>query len=99
MLMISCKKAAELICESLDRRLSLYEAAQLRLHVLLCGGCRAFRAQNKALLQLFEERFRHLPEDRLDERLDALPPEMCARLKEKLREAAREDADREGQAR
>lgn len=39
--MLSCKEATELISQGMDRRLSLAERMGLRLHLLICRGCRA----------------------------------------------------------
>ncbi|RLJ62093.1 zf-HC2 domain-containing protein [Sulfurisoma sediminicola] len=39
--MLSCKDATELISQGMDRRLSLVERFGLRLHLLICRGCRA----------------------------------------------------------
>lgn len=39
--MLSCKEATELISQGMDRRLSLAERFGLRLHLLICRGCRA----------------------------------------------------------
>lgn len=91
MLMISCKKAAELTCESLDRPLTLWEAIQLRFHLFMCAACKAFAAQNEALLRLFGQRFQQLEAAEIDAKINALPDDACERLKRKLREAAEKD--------
>jgi heterodisulfide reductase subunit B len=39
--MLSCKDATQLISQGMDRRLSLAERMGLRLHLLVCRGCRA----------------------------------------------------------
>lgn len=91
MLHISCKRAAELICESLDKPLGWIDSLRLRVHVWMCGDCRAFMAQNEALLQLFEERFHRLPDEELERQANSLPPAVCERLKQKLLEAAQAD--------
>ncbi len=38
--MLSCKQSAELISQGMDRSLSLRERLGLRLHLLMCYGCR-----------------------------------------------------------
>lgn len=88
-MMISCKKAADLTCASLDRPLTLWEAVRLRLHLSMCAACKAFQLQNKALLKLFELRFRDPVYAKQEAGIPQLPPNACERLKEKLREAAR----------
>jgi hypothetical protein len=43
--MLSCKDASLLMSQALDRRLSLPERISLRLHLVLCEGCRRFERQ------------------------------------------------------
>jgi len=43
--MITCKEVTHLISEGQDRRLSLSERIGLRLHLMMCNGCRNFDAQ------------------------------------------------------
>lgn len=43
--MLSCKEAARLMSQGLDRSLSLRERVGLRLHLLACYGCRNARQQ------------------------------------------------------
>ena len=43
--MLSCKHATHLMSEALDRPLSRRERFALRVHLLFCRGCRAFRGQ------------------------------------------------------
>ncbi len=38
--MLSCKEATRLASQALERRLTLRERIQFRLHVLICVGCR-----------------------------------------------------------
>lgn len=39
--MLTCREATELMSQGHDRRLSLAERVALRMHVLICRGCRA----------------------------------------------------------
>ena len=43
--MLTCRHAARLLSEALDRPLSARERTALRLHTLLCIGCRNYRRQ------------------------------------------------------
>jgi hypothetical protein len=43
--MLSCKEASQLMSAAMDRRLSLGERLALRLHLLICLGCRRFQSQ------------------------------------------------------
>jgi hypothetical protein len=59
---LSCKRASELVSQSLDRRLGLVERCRLYLHLRACQGCRRFRSQMNFLRKavrkhpLFSER-------------------------------------------
>ena len=83
-MMISCKQAAELVCQSLDRPLSLWEKVQLRFHLLMCRGCKGFMEQSRRLDELIEKHYHEFTQAQLD----GLSEEACDRLKQKLREAA-----------
>jgi Putative zinc-finger len=43
--MLSCKDAAALVSESLDRRLPLGQRIALRMHLIFCRFCRRFSRQ------------------------------------------------------
>ncbi|MBK5966699.1 hypothetical protein CCR95_22125 [Thiocystis minor] len=43
--MMNCKQATRLMSENLDRPLRWRERIALRLHLLMCGGCRNFKDQ------------------------------------------------------
>ncbi len=43
--MLSCKEAARLISEAQDRDLSVKEKANLKLHTLICSGCKNYQKQ------------------------------------------------------
>lgn len=43
--MLSCKEAARLMSETLDRKINLREALPLQLHLAICKGCRRYREQ------------------------------------------------------
>ena len=42
---MNCKQATQLMSQELDRQLNWRERLALRVHVLMCGGCRNFRKQ------------------------------------------------------
>lgn len=88
-MMISCKKAAELTCARLDRRLTPWEWVRWRFHLSMCAACKAFERQNTALLRLFEQRFQNLAYLQENPDLPPLPPEACERLKRRLDQAVR----------
>lgn len=49
--MMSCKQATDMMSQGLDRDLSWGERLGLRLHLLICIGCRRTRAQFAFLRQ------------------------------------------------
>lgn len=48
-MILSCKEAAQLASQGLDRRLGLAERVALRLHLAICNGCRNFSKQVRFL--------------------------------------------------
>jgi predicted amidophosphoribosyltransferase len=42
-MMLSCRKATQLMSQELDRQLSWRERIQLNAHVMMCSGCTNFR--------------------------------------------------------
>ena len=55
--MLSCKEITQLISEGLDRRLSFWQRVGLRLHLMMCGACTAYRRQITALNKLVSAHF------------------------------------------
>lgn len=49
--MMNCKQATRLISESRDRPLSLPERMTLKMHVMMCTGCKNFSLQIPFLSQ------------------------------------------------
>ena len=47
--MLNCHDATRLVSEAEDRQLLLKERASLRLHVVMCSGCRHFQANIRFL--------------------------------------------------
>lgn len=43
--MMSCQQATRLISESQDRALSMSEKLSLKMHVMMCVGCKNFSLQ------------------------------------------------------
>lgn len=56
-MMLSCKETMRLASERLDRRLSLRARLGMRMHLLMCSGCRAVARQLRALDRLIRRRF------------------------------------------
>ncbi|MCB1959728.1 MAG: zf-HC2 domain-containing protein [Rhodocyclaceae bacterium] len=49
--MLNCKESTRLLSESQERKLSLSESMQLRLHLMMCKGCANFSAHMDFLRQ------------------------------------------------
>ncbi len=49
--MMNCQKATRLISESQERSLSLPEKMSLKVHVMMCSGCKNFSLQVPFLSQ------------------------------------------------
>lgn len=49
--MMNCQQATRLISESQDHALSLSEKMSLKMHVLMCAGCKNFSLQIPFLSQ------------------------------------------------
>ena len=47
--MLTCKETSLLLSQAQERPLGMAERVTLRLHLLLCKGCRNFRAQLEVL--------------------------------------------------
>ena len=61
-MMLSCKEAARLVSQGLDRKLGFGERVMLRVHLAICGGCTNFKDQvaflRRAVRQLGSEESR-----------------------------------------
>ncbi len=62
--MLSCKEAIRLASEGLDRPLPFRARIGLRMHLLMCAGCRRVSRQMKALDSLIGARFAREPDAR-----------------------------------
>ncbi len=49
--MLNCKQATELMSRRMDRTLSLKNRISLRIHLMMCSGCRNFNKQMQFLRQ------------------------------------------------
>ena len=52
---LSCKEAARLLSQDLDRKLGFGERVALRLHLAICDGCANFRKQIQFLRRAVRE--------------------------------------------
>ena len=82
--MLSCKEASRKISEGMERPLSRGERIGLRLHLLLCRSCSAFRRQVRALDGLVQQRFRDQEGEPTEPLSESLPPEARERIAREL---------------
>lgn len=63
--MLNCREATRLLSESLDRPLTLNERMMLKLHLMMCSGCRNFDQQMGSIRQITRlyVQGKQLPED------------------------------------
>jgi predicted anti-sigma-YlaC factor YlaD len=58
-MILSCKEAARLVSQRLDRELGFGERVMLRVHLTICDGCTNFKNQvaflRKAMSQLADD--------------------------------------------
>ena len=58
-LLLSCKKASELIDKKSVIKLSRKEKIQLHIHVSMCDGCKAYQKQSKLIDTLLHKHIRN----------------------------------------
>ncbi len=84
--MLTCKQTARLISEGLDRKLPLWQRMSLRLHLMMCGACVAYRRQVQTLNQIVRRRFAASAVDATATDAPACPEQTKRRIKTSLRE-------------
>ena len=72
---MNCRTLIEFLTDYLDGRLTLSQRILLRLHLLLCGHCRAYLRQMKQTVQTLGR----LPEE-------SVPPEALNQLLQRFRD-------------
>jgi len=55
----ACKRVSQLTSESFERKLSLTETLQLKLHFAMCGLCRNYHQSLKTMGDIFEHMREH----------------------------------------
>lgn len=84
--MLTCKQTARLVSEGLDRKLSLWQRMNLRLHLMMCGACSAYRRQVEMLNRIVRRRFDEAAVDATATDAPACPEQTKRRITESLRE-------------
>ena len=82
--MLSCKEVSHLVSESLDRKLSLWQRIQVRLHLLMCRFCSRFRKQS-LFLRDAARHYLSAVEEAETGPSTALSPEARDRIKQSLK--------------
>lgn len=82
--MLNCKETVRLVSEGLDHRLSLWQRMNLRLHVMMCGACGAYKRQVEGLHRLFSLRRRSATQTMPPDFDASLSPEKRAHIKHLL---------------
>lgn len=80
--MLSCKEVTKLVSENLDRDLPLLRRLGLRLHVMMCKGCSAYRRQIESLNKLVADRYRRNPPEKAGR---SISTDAAERIKASLR--------------
>lgn len=88
--MLSCKEVSKLVSQAQDRSLTLGERLSVRMHLLMCRMCRRYQKQLAFLTQA-GRRFSHLSHAGAF----TLTEKAKARMKQKLEEAVRQQAETE----
>jgi predicted anti-sigma-YlaC factor YlaD len=83
--MLTCKGATQLISDGLDRKLPWWRRMGLRVHVMMCAACRAYRRQVIAIDALVRDRYGPDPSI---EPIQSLSDERRERIKAALRDQA-----------
>ncbi|MFZ0481850.1 MAG: zf-HC2 domain-containing protein [Desulfobacterales bacterium] len=79
--MFNCKKVTQLLSESLDRNLPLYERMGIRIHLMMCKFCSRYKEQ----LLFLRKTARLYSESSEDSDLSIqLSPEVGKRIKESM---------------
>lgn len=80
--MLSCKEVTQLVSESLDRDLRVYQRMSMRMHLLMCKFCSRYRKQ---LFILHDALRLHCEHDKeLDAHGSCLSPEARERIRKSL---------------
>ncbi len=89
----SCEKAAALISQSLDRRLSTQERAMLAVHIWICSHCKRYREQLIMIQKIAKTIDPKMTSPTEPGSSISLTPEARERIKKALREFEDGDSD------
>jgi predicted anti-sigma-YlaC factor YlaD len=77
--MLNCQDTAQLLSDSMDRKLSLYARFRIHAHLRICRLCQAYQQQ----LHLLRDLLRKSPAELIDSE-DSIPPGLSAEAKRRI---------------
>lgn len=60
---MKCREISALICKGLETHLVINERVAIRLHLLICSGCRNFEKQSRFMQKMSKAYWQHLVEN------------------------------------
>lgn len=79
-LMLSCRKASELIEKGQVEKLSWAERVQLQMHNSICKGCKAYQTQSELLNQFIEQQAKRMEVEISAPQLEAFKQKVISKL-------------------
>lgn len=80
LIMLSCRKATELIEKQFAAKLSLKERVQLNLHKSICDACTAYENQSRLLNDLLQKQASVTPDQITEQENEALKANLLKQL-------------------
>lgn len=80
LIMLSCRKATELIEKQFVAQLSLKERVQLNLHKSICDACTAYEKQSRLLNDLLKKQASTTPDQIAEQENEALKANLLKQL-------------------
>lgn len=82
--MMSCKEVSQLVSESLDHKLTLWQRMQVGMHLLMCGMCARCRKQI-SFVHAAAKRYMSVVDKVEEDSGGQLTPEARERIKQSLK--------------
>ena len=67
MWMLHCDKVSKHISDSMDKKLTLWQRAGVRIHLMMCSHCARFSRQLQRVRQMSRDGAENYPKEKLDE--------------------------------
>lgn len=65
-IMISCKKATELIEQRENSKIGIVQIVKLKIHLMMCSACKLYEKQSALIIEILEKNRSSLKENQLD---------------------------------